>query len=35
MRIPPLVQWILLVAIALLLATVVDPSVVESPYNGF
>jgi FlaG/FlaF family flagellin (archaellin) len=35
MRIPTLVQWILLIAIAVLLAALVDPSVVESPYNGF
>lgn len=33
--VPPVVQWVLLIALAVWLVTWVDPSAVESPYNGF
>jgi hypothetical protein len=33
--IPPLVQWLLLLLVAVLLLQVVRASAAESPYNGF
>lgn len=34
-RVLPVVQWVLLIVVAAILITIVDPSIVESPYNGF
>ena len=34
-RLPAVVQWILLIAATALLLRWVEPSAVESPYNGF
>lgn len=34
-EIPPWLAWLLLIALTVWLLTWVDPSVVESPYNGF
>lgn len=33
--IPPLVQWLILLAIAIFLLHEVQPGSAESPYNGF
>ena len=34
-RLPAVVQWILLIAATALLLRWVEPSAIESPYNGF
>lgn len=34
-RVPPIVWWVLLIAVAVVLTLVVDAAPVESPYNGF